>query len=115
MKTKLAGAAGRFGVRYGQSARRKIADVESRQRKKQVCPFCEGRAKRLSKGIWLCKKCKRKFASHAYYLEAGAIKVKTDRFAKVREEERLPQTKDLKKQKSKLKKELKAKKAKKSG
>jgi len=68
-KTKIAGSSGRFGVRYGQSARRRTSEIESKQRKKQACIFCPGRAVRLSKGIWQCKKCGKKFAGHAYYLE----------------------------------------------
>ncbi len=77
-KTKLVKSAGRFGVRYGQRIKRKIAEVESKQRKKQVCPFCKKRAKRLSKGIWECRNCGKKFAGHAYYLEEGAMIVKQD-------------------------------------
>ena len=68
-KTKKTKAAGRFGVRYGRRVRTKIADVESSQRKKQACLFCDGVAKRLSKGIWQCKKCNKKFAGHAYYIK----------------------------------------------
>ncbi|MFA5259234.1 MAG: 50S ribosomal protein L37ae [Candidatus Pacearchaeota archaeon] len=68
VKTKKVKAAGRFGARYGRSVRRKIAEIESVQRKKQTCLFCNGVAKRLSKGIWECKKCKKKFASHTYHL-----------------------------------------------
>jgi len=68
MKTKKTKAAGRFGVRYGKRVRTKIAEIESHQRKKQSCIFCNGTAKRLSKGIWQCKKCNKKFAGHAYYL-----------------------------------------------
>ena len=67
-RTKKTKAAGRFGVRYGRRVRTKIASIESLQRKKQDCLFCDGVAKRLSKGIWECKKCKKKFASHTYYL-----------------------------------------------
>lgn len=68
-RTKILGASGRFGVRYGQRVKRRITEIESRQRKKQACPMCSGRAVRLSKGIWSCKKCGKKFAGHAYYLE----------------------------------------------
>mgnify|MGYP001611283122 FL=1 len=67
-KTKKVKAAGRFGSRYGIRVRRKIAQIESIQRQKQKCIFCNGVAKRLSKGIWQCKKCNKKFASHLYYL-----------------------------------------------
>ena len=69
MRTKKVKSAGRFGVRYGRRVRTKIADVESSQRKKQACLFCDGVAKRLSKGIWQCKKCNKKFAGHAYYIK----------------------------------------------
>lgn len=67
-KTKKVKASGRYGARYGISVRRKIAEVETLQRKKQVCIFCGKQAKRISKGIWQCQKCDKKFASHAYYL-----------------------------------------------
>jgi large subunit ribosomal protein L37Ae len=69
-KTKKAKAAGRFGARYGRSVRSKLASVESKQRVKQKCPYC-GKlgVKRVSKGIWKCSKCDKKFASDIYYLE----------------------------------------------
>ena len=70
-KLKKTKSAGRFGARYGRKVRIRLVNVESKQRKKQKCPFC-GKigAKRISKGIWQCirKKCGKKFASHAYYL-----------------------------------------------
>lgn len=58
-----------FGARYGKSVRQKYAEVESKQRKKQKCPFCKKTAKRLAVGIWKCQKCGKKFASGAYYTE----------------------------------------------
>jgi len=67
-RTKKVKSAGRFGARYGRSVRTKITEIESVQRKKQECIFCNGIAKRLSKGIWQCKKCNKKFASHTYSL-----------------------------------------------
>jgi len=67
-RTKKVKAAGRFGARYGRNVRNKITEIESLQRKKQECIFCNGTAKRLSKGIWKCKKCNKKFASHTYFL-----------------------------------------------
>jgi len=54
---------------FGIKIRKKLKAVELKQRKKQICPFCKGRAKRLSKGIWECKKCGKKFASGAFYIE----------------------------------------------
>ena len=69
MRTKKVKSAGRFGARYGRRVRTKITEIESKQRKKQECPFCKGTAKRLSAGIWNCKKCNKKFAGHTYFLE----------------------------------------------
>lgn len=69
MSTKKVKASGRFGSRYGIRVRKKITEIESIQRQKQKCIFCNGVAKRLSKGIWQCKKCNKKFASHIYYLK----------------------------------------------
>ena len=67
-KTKKVRASGRFRAGYGKSVREKLAKLEEKQRVKQTCPFCERVAKRVSKGIWQCKKCNKKFASHAYYI-----------------------------------------------
>jgi len=68
-KLKKVKAAGRFGARYGKRVRAQIAKIEEKQRKKQKCPHC-GKlgVKRLSKGIWHCKKCGKKFASDTYHL-----------------------------------------------
>ena len=69
-KLKKTGSAGRFGARYGKRTRAKLVSVERKQRKKQKCPLCNRLgAKRLSKGIWQCSKCNKKFASNTYYLE----------------------------------------------
>ena len=68
-KSKKSKSAGRFGSRYGKRVRTKLVKVESKQRVKQTCPFCERKGvKRVSKGIWKCKKCDKKFASNTYYL-----------------------------------------------
>ena len=69
-KLKKTKSAGRFGARYGKRVRTKLVKVETKQRVKQKCPFCEKLgAKRLSKGIWKCNKCNKKFASNTYYLD----------------------------------------------
>lgn len=69
-KSKKSKSAGRFGARYGKRIRDKLVQVESKQRTKQKCPFC-GKVgiKRLSKGIWECSRCEKKFASNTYYLD----------------------------------------------
>jgi len=70
MKTKKVKSSGRFGVRYGIKPRRMLSAIEEKQRKKQVCPFCKKpKLVRLSKGIWNCKRCSKKFASDTFYLE----------------------------------------------
>lgn len=68
VKRKKIGAAGRFGAGYGK-IKEKFNAVESKQRTRQPCPFCRGRAKRQAKGIWLCGKCGKNFAAGAFYLE----------------------------------------------
>jgi len=69
-KSKKSKAAGRFGARYGKRTRVKLVKVESKQRVKQKCPFCEKLgAKRLSNGIWKCSKCDKKFAAGTYHLD----------------------------------------------
>lgn len=69
-KTKKTKAAGRYGAGYGTKLRTRLNNIEGKQRKRQKCPFCgkEG-VKRLSKGIWKCPKCNKKFASDTYYLK----------------------------------------------
>ena len=69
-KTKKSKSSGRYGARYGKRVRTKLVKIESKQRKKQKCPFC-GKlgVKRLSKGIWKCSKCDKKFASDTYHLK----------------------------------------------
>ena len=69
-KLKKIKSAGRYGARYGKRPKTKLIKVESKKRKKQKCPSCEKLGvKRLSKGIWKCSKCNKKFASDTYYLE----------------------------------------------
>jgi len=69
-KTKKSKSAARFGAGYGRKLRGKLVEVESKQKRKQICPFCKKPgAKRLSKGIWQCSKCKKKFASDTFYIE----------------------------------------------
>ena len=68
VKRKKIGSAGRFGAGYGRVKERLVA-VEKKQRKKQDCPFCSGRAKRKSKGVWGCTKCKKIFAGGVFNVE----------------------------------------------
>lgn len=69
-KLKKTKSAGRFGARYGKRVKSRLVAVETKQRIKQKCPLCQKiGVKRLSKGVWHCKKCEKKFANDAYYLE----------------------------------------------
>jgi large subunit ribosomal protein L37Ae len=69
-KLKKTKSAGRFGARYGTRVRKGLISIEKKQRIKQKCPYCSKKGiKRLSKGIWKCSKCDKKFASDTYFLE----------------------------------------------
>ena len=57
----------RFGARYGRTLKLKFAKVESQQRKKHKCPYCSSAAvRRVSLGVWNCKKCDATFTGKAY-------------------------------------------------
>ncbi|HII14952.1 MAG TPA: 50S ribosomal protein L37ae [Nanoarchaeota archaeon] len=69
MTKKVLKSAARFGARYGKRLKAKIVAVESLQKQKQPCPYCmRDTAKRVSAGIWECKKCGAKFTGNAYTL-----------------------------------------------
>ena len=57
----------RFGARYGVTLRKRVGVVEAKYRTKQKCPYCRKlEVKRVSLGIWQCRKCKVKFTGRAY-------------------------------------------------
>ena len=61
------GTLGRYGPRYGTRTKKIIAEIESRQKQRHACPYCERKTlKRVAAGIWYCRKCKSKFAGGAY-------------------------------------------------
>ncbi len=67
MKTKKLGSVARFGARYGKRTKSKVLTVEQGQKVAQKCPYCSrSAAKRLSVGIFQCKKCDSKFTGKAY-------------------------------------------------
>ena len=69
-RTKKIKSAGRFGTGYGLRIRKRLKKIEEKQHKKQTCPLCKKKGvKEEAKGIWYCKKCKKKFASRTYYIE----------------------------------------------
>jgi len=68
VKRKKIKSAGRFGAGYGK-IKQKLINVEAKQRTRQECPFCKGKAKRQAKAIWLCSKCNKKFAGGTFHLK----------------------------------------------
>ena len=66
--TKVVGPAGRFGARYGMGVRRRITQIEVKQRGKHKCPRCRSvtRMERIAFGIWRCPKCGFTFAGGAW-------------------------------------------------
>lgn len=63
--TKKVGITGKYGPRYGRVIREKVLKVT----RKQIhnCPEClRPSIRRLSAGIWTCKKCNVTIAGKAY-------------------------------------------------
>lgn len=66
-RTKKVGPVGRFGARGGATVRKKRAAIEKNLKVYHECPYCLSRAvKRVSVGIWRCRKCGYTFAGAAY-------------------------------------------------
>jgi large subunit ribosomal protein L37Ae len=84
-KNKGIGSVKRYGPRYGRRVKHKLAKIEAVQKGKQKCPYCSAeRVKRLSTGIWICRKCDSKFTGKAYSIKKIIIK---------EEEEKAPESK----------------------
>ncbi len=67
MATRKVGSAGRFGPRYGKKGRDLVRDIEKLEKQRTVCPRCGMKyVIRVSKGIFICKKCGNKFTGKAY-------------------------------------------------
>ena len=72
MPTKKVGITGRYGARYGAVVRKRVKFIEEQMKgKKLKCPRCEtrGSIKRISTGIWHCKKCDATFTGGAYNIQ----------------------------------------------
>jgi large subunit ribosomal protein L37Ae len=64
---KRTGLGGMFGARYGTIARKRYVTIVSGMRQRHECPRCRIKSvRRLSVGIWHCRKCGYKFAGGAY-------------------------------------------------
>lgn len=74
LRTKKVKSVGRFGARYGVRIRRRIREIEARQKTWHECPSCAApRVKRVSTAIWACRKCGHKFAGAAYMPRSPAF------------------------------------------
>ncbi|MBN2154788.1 MAG: 50S ribosomal protein L37ae [Candidatus Lokiarchaeota archaeon] len=66
-KTKKMGITGRYGTRYGSRIRKRVRQVEESMKAPTKCPVCETKvSKRISTGIWYCKKCGAKYTGGSY-------------------------------------------------
>ncbi|NIP35831.1 MAG: 50S ribosomal protein L37ae [Thermoplasmata archaeon] len=66
-RTKKVGVAGRYGPRYGVRIRKQMTAVTNAKNRSYECPRCNHVAvKRVSTGIWKCRRCDLKFAGGAY-------------------------------------------------
>ena len=66
-RTKKIGAAGKFGARYGIKIRKRFLEVNKKLKSKNMCPSCQSdKLKRVSSGIYECKKCGKKMTGGAY-------------------------------------------------
>ena len=67
VKRATYGSVRRLGSRYGRTLRFKLGKIEAEQSKKHKCPYCNYvKVRRISVGIWHCKKCGAKFTNKAY-------------------------------------------------
>ena len=71
-RTKKVGITGRFGARYGSTIRKRVKKVEDRMKQLHKCPECQTKAvRRVSVGIWKCRKCDFTFTGGAYVPETS--------------------------------------------
>lgn len=71
-RMKKSGISARFGPRYGANVRKKWRLVMQNQKNGiNKCPKCEtkGSTRRISTGVWYCRKCEAKFTGGAYSIQ----------------------------------------------
>ncbi|MFH0978470.1 MAG: hypothetical protein V1837_04175 [Candidatus Woesearchaeota archaeon] len=74
MGEKQFGSIKRFGARYGRTVKHNLAKIEEGLRNFQKCPYCFAvKVKRVSSGVWHCRKCDAKFTGKAYIV-SGKLK-----------------------------------------
>ncbi len=74
--TKVVGIAGRYGARYGATLRKRVKEVLERRYMPHKCPLCgaKGYVRRISVGLWECRKCGAQWAGGAYVPNTGLNK-----------------------------------------
>ncbi|MFQ5837202.1 MAG: 50S ribosomal protein L37ae [Thermoplasmata archaeon] len=66
-RTKKVGPSGSLGPRYGVKARRRIREILEEKSRWHPCPRCRHPSvKRVSSGVWRCRRCDYTFAGGAY-------------------------------------------------
>lgn len=66
-RTKKVKSSGRYGVRYGARLRKRIREIDATSKTKHRCPRCRIVAvKKISVGIWKCRKCDYQFTGGAW-------------------------------------------------
>ena len=66
-RTRKAKSTGRFGARYGATIRKRVRVIEAKTKQKHRCPRCRTYSvKRISIGIWECRKCHYVYAGGAW-------------------------------------------------
>jgi len=66
-RTKKVGSTRGLGVRYGSTVRKRYSKVITEMKKPHRCPQCGfPRVRRVSVGVWGCRKCGFTFTGGAY-------------------------------------------------
>jgi large subunit ribosomal protein L37Ae len=89
-RTKKVGPTRGLGARYGATVRKRYIKIVTELRKKHICPQCGlQRVKRVSVGVWECKKCGFKFTGGAYIpmTKLGIVAKRIARGAPIEESE----------------------------
>jgi large subunit ribosomal protein L37Ae len=76
-RTKKVGITGRFGARYGTKVRKRVKTILEGLSTFHKCPRCATKSvKRVSTGVWTCRKCGHTFTGGAYLPETPLGKEK---------------------------------------
>lgn len=74
-RTKKVKSTGRFGTRYGSRLRKRIREIDATTKVAHRCPRCRVYAvRKLSGGIWKCRKCANTFTGGAWQPQTNAAR-----------------------------------------